>query len=53
MTSDALNLVMASNAFTAVPRAVIGAARDDEAGRRTWSSCPRLSRTSGRRMCRR
>ena len=31
MTTDALNLVMASKAFTAVPRAVIGAARDDEA----------------------
>jgi hypothetical protein len=31
MTTDALNLVMASKAFTAVPRAVIGMARDDEA----------------------
>jgi hypothetical protein len=31
MTTDALNLVMASKAFTAVPRAVIGMARDDDA----------------------
>ena len=31
LTTDALNLVMASKAFTAVPRAVIGMARDDEA----------------------
>jgi hypothetical protein len=31
ITTDALNLVMASKAFTAVPRAVIGMARDDEA----------------------
>jgi AAA domain len=31
LTADALNLVMASKAFTAVPRAVIGMARDDEA----------------------
>jgi AAA domain len=31
MTTDALNLVMASKAFTAVPRAVIGMARDDQA----------------------
>jgi AAA domain len=31
MTVDALNLVMASKAFTAVPRAVIGMARDDDA----------------------
>jgi hypothetical protein len=30
LTTDALNLVMASKAFTAVPRAVIGMARDDE-----------------------
>lgn len=31
LTTDALNLVMASKAFTAVPRAVIGMARDDQA----------------------
>ncbi len=31
ITTDALNLVMASKAFTAVPRAVIGMARDDDA----------------------
>lgn len=31
LTTDALNLVMASKAFTAVPRAVIGMARDDDA----------------------
>lgn len=31
LTTDALNLVMASKAFTAVPRAVIGMARDTEA----------------------
>jgi hypothetical protein len=31
ITTDALNLVMASKAFTAVPRAVIGMARDDQA----------------------
>jgi AAA domain len=31
MTTDALNLVMASKAFTAVPRAVIGMARDEDA----------------------
>jgi hypothetical protein len=31
MTTDTLNLVMASKAFTAVPRAVIGMARDEEA----------------------
>jgi hypothetical protein len=31
MTADALNLVMASKAFTAVPRAVIGMAHDDDA----------------------
>jgi hypothetical protein len=31
MSTDALHLVMASKAFTAVPRAVIGMARDDKA----------------------
>ena len=31
MAADALNLVMASKAFTAVPSAVIGMARDDDA----------------------
>ena len=52
MTTDALNLVMASKAFTAVPRAVIGMARDEDAEETTQSSCLRSSPTSDRSKCR-